>query len=143
VLLRLPPFNPNFNSTSASIHYPLEQHTIYPSPRHFVVFLLRHVKNPHHAAIPPLNSQYQDHQQWLQIAGSRYPYEASGYNAHKPDTHYQMDTGKSRQGEPVRALHKTAINFRLSVTVTPQSPALPGKRSFIRPIGRLSEQYVS
>ena len=35
--------------------------------------------------------------------------------------------GKSRQGEPVRAIHRTAsINLRLSVAVTPLSLALPG-----------------
>jgi hypothetical protein len=35
--------------------------------------------------------------------------------------------GRSRQGEPVRAIHRTAsINLRLSVAVTPLSLALPG-----------------
>ena len=41
--------------------------------------------------------------------------------------------GRSRHGEPVRAIHNTAsINRRLSFPVTPGSLALPGSKSLIR-----------
>lgn len=41
--------------------------------------------------------------------------------------------GKSRQGAPVRPIHKTAsMNRRLSLAVAPGSDALPGNRSLIR-----------
>jgi hypothetical protein len=40
---------------------------------------------------------------------------------------------RSRQGEPVRAIHSTAsTNSRLSLAVTPRSVALPGTMSLIR-----------
>lgn len=43
------------------------------------------------------------------------------------------DGSRSRQGEPVRAIHNTAsTNKRLSLAVTPRSLALPGKMSLIR-----------
>jgi hypothetical protein len=43
------------------------------------------------------------------------------------------DSGRSRHGLPVRAIHKTAsTNCRLSLAVTPQSPALPGNRCSMR-----------
>src|SRR6516225_5109849 len=42
-------------------------------------------------------------------------------------------SGRSRQGAPVLAIHRTAsIKRRLSLAVTPGSPSLPGNRSLIR-----------
>jgi hypothetical protein len=42
-------------------------------------------------------------------------------------------SGKPRQGDPARAIRSTAsTNRRLSFAVTPQSPALPGKKSLMR-----------
>jgi hypothetical protein len=53
-----------------------------------------------------------------------------GYSAHTP--YAQTPLANHRQGEPVRAIHNTAsTNRRVSFAVTPQSPALPDRKSWI------------
>jgi hypothetical protein len=53
-------------------------------------------------------------------------------NRWKTEFHSPKRSGKSRQGAPVLAIHRTALTkLRLSSAVRPGSPGLPGRRSLI------------
>jgi hypothetical protein len=74
----------------------------------------------------------------ISASKSRSPLTASTTCCHTPDSPQRLNrvyvvcqlpnsAGKSRQGEPVRTIHKTASkNRRLSCAVAPRSPAFPG-----------------
>src|SRR5215470_14061674 len=58
---------------------------------------------------------------------SKTPLSAQRRNRFQTENHLPKYSGRSRQGEPVRAIHKTASkNRRLSSPERPGSPSLPG-----------------
>src|SRR5215831_409614 len=64
---------------------------------------------------------------------SKTPLSAQRRNRFHTDNHLPKYAGRSRQGEPVRAIHKTASrNRRLSSPERPGSPSLPGTSGAIR-----------
>src|SRR6266481_6542886 len=65
---------------------------------------------------------------------SKTPLSAQRRNRFQTENHLPKYAGRSRQGEPVRAIHKTpSRNRRLSSPERPGSPFFPGTSGAIRP----------
>src|SRR5215813_7182872 len=65
---------------------------------------------------------------------SKTPLSAQRRNRFQTENHLPKYSGRSRQGEPVRAIHKTASrNRRLSSPERPGSPSFPGTSGAICP----------
>src|SRR4051794_12058697 len=64
---------------------------------------------------------------------SRAPFLAQRSNRFQAEPRGPNRSGRSRQGAPVLAIQRTALtNRRLSLAVTPGSPAWPGRKSLMR-----------